>query len=386
MKILQIAPAWINTPPKDYGGTEWSIANLTKGLVNLGHDVTLFATKGSQTPAKLAYTFDKSFLDQNIPWSAALPAFIHYHEAFKLAKDYDIVHAHLSSGTDMMLLTFLSDLTKQGIPNLLTIHSRWPYDKYSQMDQMFLKLYGKNISSLNISKAMTKFLPDQLRHAGVLPNSINLELMKFNAKGGNYLTWIGKIIPNKGLKEAIIAAKKSKMKFIFAGVVDKFKQDSLAYFEQEIKPMIDGKQVIYLGPANLDLKNKLLGNAKAFLNLIHWEEPFGMVMIESMACGTPVIAFNRGAVPEILKHGKTGFIVKSLGEVIAAVGKVNKIDRRICRQHVESNFSNETIAKKAEEFYIKEIVRTQKNKRIYIQPVLPETAYQPFYSSIKESK
>lgn len=344
MKILQIAPAWVDTPPQDYGGTEWVIANLITGLSQLGHNVTLFATKNSKTKGNLKYVFKKSFLDQGIIWNAALPPFIHYHEAFKDAKEYDFVHAHLSSETDMVILPFLADLTERGISNLMTIHSRWPFDNYSRMDKIFLKLYANKILAVNISKSMHKTLPKQFRDGGFVYNSLDISKMKFSPKGGKYLTWLGKMIPEKGIAEAIKIAKIAGEQFIFAGVIDEYREKSNHYFYSKVKPLIDGSQIQYLGRADLKLKNKLLGGAKAFLNPLNWEEPFGMVIVESMAVGTPVISFDRGAASEVIKNNKTGFLVKNKSEMIKAIAKISKIDRRVCRQHVEEQFSPKSAA------------------------------------------
>src|SRR6478672_10608653 len=153
MKILHIAPPWIATPPSGYGGTEVVIDNLCKGFVELGHEVTLFATKNSKTPDELDYVFPKGLTEMDIDWSASLPPFIHYHQAFQRAKDFDMVHAHLSSGTDLMILPFMSDLIKQGIPCIMTVHGHWPYDRNTYMDPYFKKLYAENIPAISISRA-----------------------------------------------------------------------------------------------------------------------------------------------------------------------------------------------------------------------------------------
>ena len=142
------------------------------------------------------------------------------------------------------------------------------------------------------------------KHGGVIYNSLDISKIKFSAKGGKFLTWLGKIVPYKGILEVIKVAKMAKKQLVFAGIVDKLNSISVNYFEKKIKPLIDGKQIIYLGPADLKLKNKLLGNAEAFINPIKWDEPFGMVMIEAMACGTPVISFKRGSAPEVINDKK----------------------------------------------------------------------------------
>lgn len=374
MKILQIGPAWMKIPPEDYGGTEWVIANLIKGLSSLGHDVTLFSVKGSRVEGKINYIFKKGLLDEGIDWSAALPAFIHYHQALKNARKYDVVHAHLSSSTDLLLLPLLADLSDKGIPNLLTIHSRFPFDRYSYMDSLFLKLYGRKILAVNISKSMQTSLPGQFRDGGFVYNSLDVSKMKFSSSEGKYLTWIGRIIPEKGTAEAIKIAKKTGEQLIFAGIVDQYDEKSVKYFKQKIKPLIDGRQIKYLGPADLKLKNKLLKGAKAFLAPISWEEPFGMVFVESMACGTPVIVYNRGAAPEIIKDGKTGFIVSDQQEMIKAVKRIKEIKRQDCRNHAEKYFLPEAAALKHQRIYEKEIARQTgvSRERIFRVPVAPE--------------
>lgn len=366
MKILQIAPAWVDTPPENHGGTEWVIANLIKGLSALGHDVVLFATKNSQVEGKVEFIFEKCFLDQNIPWGAALPAFIHYYEAFRYASEYDLVHAHLSSGTDLIILPFLADLTEKHIPNILTIHSRWPFDRYSTTDEMFLDLYADKVLAVNISASMHKTLPKQFQDGGFIHNSLDLTKLKFSPKGGNYLTWLGKIVPAKGVAEAIKIARKAKEQFIFAGVVDPYLEQSVRYFAQKVQPLIDGKQVQYLGPADLKLKNKLLGGAKAFLNPIDWDEPFGMVILESMAAGTPVISYNRGAIPELIKDGETGFLVNNEADMLKMLKKVSKINREACRNHVAKNFSPQVATSKYIKLYFSQIQlhQTVSNDRI----------------------
>ncbi len=359
MKILQIAPPWIATPPAGYGGTELVVYNLCKGYAELGHEVTLFATKNSTSPDELEYVFPKGLTEMDIDWSASLPPFIHYHQAFQKAGEYDIVHAHLSSGTDLMILPFMSDMIKKGVPCIMTIHGHWPYDRSTYMDPYFKKLYAEDVPAISISRTMKKLLPKEFRDAGYVHNSLDLNTLSFRTRSGihknSYLTWLGKIVPDKGTHEAILAAKAAGEKIIFAGVVDKYQKLSVEYFETKVKPLIDDDQVVYLGPADMKMKNKLFGGAKAFLNPISWEEPFGMVMVEAMACGTPVISYNRGAASELIKNNKTGFLVKNRREMIKAIGKLDQIKRKDCRKHIEEKFSPIAAAKKHIEIYKKEM-------------------------------
>jgi glycosyltransferase involved in cell wall biosynthesis len=362
MKILQIAPAWIDTPPNGYGGTELVIYNIAKGFVELGHEVTIFATKNSKSPGNLEYVFDKSFLDMKIEWIGAQPALIHYHQALQNAADYDIIHAHLSSQTDPVFMPLLSDLHKKGIATIMTIHGHWPYDRFTWMDAYYKKFYAKDIATLSISKTMQKLLPKEFVDYGFIHNSVDPDTYTFREKHKNYVTWLGKILPDKGTHEAILAAKEAGEKIVFAGVVEDNDRTSpsVEYFETKVKPLIDNDQVVYLGPADVKMKNELLGSAKAFLNPLHWEEPFGMVMAESMVCGTPVIAYKRGAAPELIKHGKTGYLVKTRKEMVNALKRVNEINRKETRAHMEKYFSPIAAAEKHLKAYQRRIEEIKK--------------------------
>jgi glycosyltransferase involved in cell wall biosynthesis len=379
MNILQIAPPWIATPPSGYGGTELVIYNLCKGLCELGHDITLFATKNSSSPGKLEFVFNRGLVEMDIDWSASLPPLVHYHQAFRKADDYDMVHAHLSSGTDLVALPFLSDLIRKGKTAVMTIHGHWPYDRNSYMDPYFKRFYAKDIPAISISRAMQKLLPKEFRDIGYIHNSLDLNTLSFRSRPGayahspsasqprsdgtGYLTWIGKIVPDKGTHEAILAAKEAGEQFIFGGIVEKYDKRSTEYFQTKVKPLIDDDQVIFIGPVDLKAKNKLLGGAKAFLNPLAWEEPFGMVMVEAMACGTPVISYNKGAAVEIVRNGKNGFLVKNRKEMVKAITMINSIKRRDCRKHVEDKFSPQAAAKKHVEVYQKEIMRLAMSQR-----------------------
>jgi glycosyltransferase involved in cell wall biosynthesis len=385
MKILQIAPPWIATPPSGYGGTELVIYNLCNGLFELGHEITLFATKNSSSPGELDYVFNKGLVEMDIDWSASLPPFVHYHQAFHNADQYDVIHAHLSSGTDLLILPFLSDLTQKGKVALMTIHGHWPYDRNTYMDPYFKKLYAKDIAAISISRAMQKLLPKEFRDIGYIHNSLDLNTLSFRARPGRYtsnsskssrrndsgyLTWLGKILPDKGTHEAILAAKEAGERFIFGGIVEKYDKRSVEYFQTKVQPLIDDDQIVYIGPLDVKAKNKLLGGAKAFLNPIAWEEPFGMVMVESMACGTPVISYNRGAAPEIIRHGKNGFLVKSRKEMVKAIAVVDTIKRKDCRAYVEEKFSPLAAARKHIETYQKEMARVDISQRKYLKKVV----------------
>lgn len=350
MKILQICPPWISIPPQTYGGTEWVIDNLTEQLVKTGHDVTLFSTANTRTSAKLKYVYEAGLFEQNdASWglmqpALALPALVHYDQAFKEASQgqYDIVHAHLSAGTDIMNLKFLAELK---VPYIATTHLVFPFDRWSFKDEEFVKYYARNVKLVFISCTLADSYPDSFDKLGIVHNGLNTALLKFNPQpegDGNrpYLTWIGKIMPWKGLDIAIQVAKATNLRLIFAGVLDEHNHpESKLYFQEKVQPFIDGDQIQFLGPADLKMKNQLLGNALAFLNPISWAEPFGMVSIEAMACGTPVISFNTGGPTEIIRHGHNGFLVNDMAGMTAAVSQIAHINRLSCRQTIEDHFS-----------------------------------------------
>ena len=263
----------------------------------------------------------------------------------------------------------------------MTVHGHWPYDRYTYMDSYFKKLYANDIATISISRAMQKLLPKEFRDIGYIHNSLDPTTLSFRARPGiytkkssrgdprfrgndrGYLTWLGKIVPDKGTHEAILAAKEAGEQFVFGGIVDKYDKLSVDYFQTKVKPLIDDNQVVYIGPLDVRAKNKLMGGAKAFLNPIAWEEPFGMVMVESMACGTPVISYNRGAAPELIKNGKNGFLVKNRKEMVRAIAKVDIIKRKDCRTYVEEKFSPKATAKKHIEIYQKEIAKIEMSER-----------------------
>jgi glycosyltransferase involved in cell wall biosynthesis len=373
MKILQIAPAWVHTPPKGYGGTELVIYNLVEELVNQGHEVTLFATGKSETSGKLQYVYDSSLIEMGVDWNAALPQLIHYQQAFKHAKEegYDMVHTHLSSGTDLVIFPYLSELE---IPNVTTIHGHWPYDRFSKIDDYFLKYYKQALSLINISSTMENLLPKSLKanSIGTVYNGMETSRIKFTLKQNpnGYLTWLGVIIREKGLHEAILAAKKAGEKFVFGGLVDKNRKvDSVQYFEEMVKPHIDNEQIIFLGELNFVQKVEMLNSAKAFLNPIDWEEPFGMVMIESLACGTPVISYSRGAAKEIIRDGKNGFLVSNVDEMTDAVAKIPNINRKDCRETVENQFSCTAMTEAYLNLYKKRIDMASTQEATYLEKV-----------------
>jgi glycosyltransferase involved in cell wall biosynthesis len=356
MRIAQVAPLWFSLPPKKFGGTELVAYNLSEGLVKRGHQVTVFASGDSNVSGKLISAWPKHLIKEKInnkviPWNNAHFPLLNLYEAFSRADEFDIIHVHENSS---ILSGFFIDLIKT--PVVTTLHDPFPNSKSKDKIATFNKFKKHNY--ISISNTHRKSAPLKLNFVDTVYNGINLKKYKFQKKPkGNYLVWLGRIYPTKGVAEAIKIAKKTNKKLILAGNIAKNSPASYDYFEQKIKPQFKKGKVEYVGEVNLSQKNKLLKNAFAFLNPIQWEEPFGLVMIEAMACGTPVIAFNRGAVPEIIKHGKTGFVVKNEKEMVNAVKKIHKIKRQDCRIWAEKNFSVKKMTIEYEKIYKKLIER-----------------------------
>jgi glycosyltransferase involved in cell wall biosynthesis len=182
-------------------------------------------------------------------------------------------------------------------------------------------------------------------------------------KRSDYLVWLGRFVPEKGPHLAIEAAKRAQVPLVLAGTIDRYIKASVDYFQEQIKPQIDNEQIKYIGPVNLKRKVSLLSRARGFLNPIEWDEPFGMVMVEAMALGCPVISFPRGAAPEIVADGKTGFLVKNLDEMVQSIPKIEEIDREATRLHVEGHFSTQVMAEKYTQVYEKVIAMNKKASR-----------------------
>lgn len=358
MKIAQLSPLWLSLPPKKYGGTERIVYYLTEELVRRGHKVTLFASGDSKTKAKLVAGWPKCLLKERIhgkpiPWGNHVIPLLNISQAFEQAHEFDIIHAHENSTG---LSNFFSRLVKT--PVVTTVHDDFPVPKNKDRWAVFKKYKDNNYISISKShQRLGKKL--NLNFIGNVYNGIDLKFLKFNGKAKNHLVWLGRSAPNKGAKEAIVIAKKAKEKLILAGRVDKNSPASLEYYHKYMKPYFN-KNIKYIGEIGDPQKGIFLGNAKALLFPIKWEEPFGLVMVEAMACGTPVIAFNKGSVPEIVKNGKTGFVVKDIKEAVEAIKRIDQIDRMECRKWVEKNFTIKKMVDDYEKLYYK-ILRKNKS-------------------------
>ncbi len=320
MKVAILAPISWRVPPRHYGPWERVVSLLTEGLVERGLDVTLFATADSVTKAKLVgicprpYSEDPS-LDVKV-WEC-----LHISEVFERAEEFDLIHNHF----DFLPLSY-SKLIKT--PVVTTIHGF-----SSERIVPVYKKYNGHVYYVSISNADRN--PD-LNYVATVYHGIPLQEFTFREQKDDYLLFFGRIHHEKGTFEAIEIAKRAGCRLIIAGIIQDQK-----YFNEKVAPYIDGDQIKYIGSVGPDERDEVLGKARALLHIINFNEPFGLSLIEAMACGTPVIARPKGSIPEIIKNGETGFIVESIDEAVQALKELDTLDKRKLRQHVQENFSVE---------------------------------------------
>ncbi len=330
MHIAMLSPIAWRTPPQNYGPWESVVSLLTEELVSRGYKVTLFATGNSETSGKLhsdcarGYEEDQSIIPK--VWEC-----LHISELFEQAEDFDIIHNNF----DYLPLTYTSFITT---PVVTTIHG------FSSPGILpVYKKYNNKVSYISISEADRSAELDYIK---TIHHGIDLNQFDFQPDPDDYLLFFGRIHPDKGTKEAIEIAGACNKKLILAGII----QDE-AYYNQYIVPYLDDKNVIFIGSAEPVQRNQLLGKATALLHPINFEEPFGLSVIESMACGTPVIAFNRGSMPELIENGKNGFTVNTVDDAIEAVGKIKNINRKYCRRYIEQHFTVNQMTEKYIQVY-----------------------------------
>ncbi|HYL73970.1 MAG TPA: glycosyltransferase family 4 protein [Bryobacteraceae bacterium] len=328
MRIAQVAPLYESVPPLLYGGTERVVSHLVEELVRQGNDVTLFASGDSTTSATLVPACRRALrLDSNCQDSLALHM-VMLDEVFRRKNDFDMIHFHV----DYLHFPISSRLR---VPNITTLHGRLDLPELAAVYRQF-----PDMPVVSISDAQRQPLPNANWLATVY-HGVPAKLLSLQPEPGDYLAFLGRISPEKGVDRAIEVAKRVEMPLRIAAKVDKVDKE---YFEAEIKPLLDHPLIEYIGEISESEKQDFLGGACALLFLIDWPEPFGLAMIEAMACGTPVIAFRRGSVPEIVAQGITGFIVHNDREAADAVGKIRNISRAGCRNAFEQRFTASRMA------------------------------------------
>jgi len=319
MKVAILAPIAWRTPPRHYGPWEQVAANITEGLVNLGVDVTLFATGDSITNAKLDSVVPIGYAEDPTI-DAKVVECLHISNLMEQANDFDIIHNHF----DFLPLSYTSLIDT---PVITTIHG------FSS--PRIIPVYQKYNSSTHYVSISNADRSPLLNYLATVYNGLRVEEFTLNEKPEDYLLFLGRIHPDKGTSEAITIAKKSNRRLIIAGII----QDQ-NYFRDKVEPFL-GDQIQFIGSVGPSARDKLLGGAKTLLHPILFSEPFGLSVAEAMLCGTPVIAFNKGSMPELIQHGKTGFLVDNVEEAVAAVTLLSQIDRPACRQWAIANFSQE---------------------------------------------
>jgi len=323
MRIAVLSPVSWRTPPRHYGPWESVVSLLTEELVRMGLDVTLFATGDSRTKARLVAVCPRPYSEDHSV-DPKVAECLHISEIFERAAEFDLIHNHF----DFLPLTY-SGLVET--PVLTTIHG------FSS--PAIMPVFRKyNSRSYYVSISDSDRSPD-LDYIATIHHGIDVAQFPFSDAKGQYLLFFGRIHPHKGVHEAIQVAQRTGIKLVIAGII----QDR-DYFAARVEPHIDGTTVEYLGSVGPDQRADVLGRALALLHLISFDEPFGLSMVESMACGTPVIAFARGSIPEIIRHGETGYVVEDIEGAINAVAAVTKIDRSICRADVEQRFTSTRMA------------------------------------------
>jgi glycosyltransferase involved in cell wall biosynthesis len=323
MKIAQVSPLIESVPPRGYGGIERVVHYLTEELVARGHEVTLFASGDSKTSADLVSVTNRSLRHDGNHQEPLYWHMIQMAEIVRLADKFDIVHFHI----DTLHYALWRNITT---PQVTTLHHRTDNEELKTLYREY-----DDMSIISISDSQRKPIP-HAKWAGTVYNGVPRENYTFCGSHGEYFAFLGRLAPEKGPEVAIEIAKRSNTPLKIAAKIDRVDQK---YFTEIIEPLLDHPLIEFIGEVNEKEKDEFLGNAKALLFPINWPEPFGLVMTESMACGTPVIAFRRGSVEEIIVDGKTGFIVDNVEQALEATMALETIDRKNCRTHFEEKFS-----------------------------------------------
>jgi glycosyltransferase involved in cell wall biosynthesis len=324
MRIAQVAPLFESVPPALYGGSERVVSWLTEELVRQGHEVTLFASGDSKTAARLVPACEKS-LWRDTDCRETLPQHVRMLElVFQDAAQFDIIHFHCD-------YIHFPLVRRYGRPSLTTLHGFvHTHDLRDLLEEY------RDVPLVSISDNQRASTPEA-NWQGTIHHGLPRGLHTFSPVGGEYLAFLGRISREKGLERAIEIARRAGVPLKIAA---KIYEEDRSYFEQEIKPLLEKSAsfVEFVGELGGAAKNEFLGKARALLFPVDWPEPFGLVMIEAMACGTPVIGWRKGSVPEVIEHGVNGFVVSSVEEAVEGVGNLSRVRRDVCREIFEARF------------------------------------------------
>jgi glycosyltransferase involved in cell wall biosynthesis len=329
MRIAQVAPLYESVPPRKYGGIERVVYNLCESLVARGHEVTLFASADSDTSADLVPVVRGSLRLSKRPRDPRVWEILQLMELERQAGKFDVIHFH----TDLVHFPIARRIMT---PHVTTIHGR--------LDSAELQVFFQEFQEaplISISESQRRALP-AANWVATVYNGTSAEGYTLREHSGDYLAFLGRVAPDKGPDDAIEIALRAGMPLKMAAKIDPVDR---AYFAERIEPLLEHPLIDFVGEVDERGKDDLLGNARALLFPIKWPEPFGLVMTEAMACGTPVIAYRAGSVEEVMRDGVSGYIVESLDEAVQALQKVDQIDRRRCREYFEERFSVEQMTR-----------------------------------------
>lgn len=339
MRIAMIAPLAERVPPKKYGGSERVIYYLTEELVKRGHDVTLFASGDSQTSAKLESVFPTSLRDAKAKDVYGLNEwnFLNFGRAYSMQDQFDIIHDH-----NYAISMPTANLSKT--PVVMTVHSTF-YEGNINLFKNF-----KNVNPVAISHSHAALAGD-VNILGTVYNGLVMDHYPFSNTNEGYLLYVGRMNPEKGVHHAIEVAETLNLPLLIAARIrEDGGEGERAYFEKQIQPHLTDK-IRYLGEVDEQERNELMKKALCLVHPTVYQEPFGLTLIEAMACGVPVVAFDRGSIPEIVENGKTGFVVKNVEQMVAAIANIGKIDREYCRAYALANFNASRMADGYEDMY-----------------------------------
>ena len=353
LRVAVLAPPWIAVPPTAYGGIEAVVAILCDELVARGHDVTLFAAPGSRSRAQVHCPLESSHphtigsaLYESDHVASALDEI---DRAARRGRPFDVIHDH--SG-----FTALAMSARTGTPVVHTLHGA-----FTQQTASFYARHGHKAHLVAISHSQFDLAPGGVRPAAVVPNPLIVEKWPLRREKQDYLLWMGRMDPVKGAHRAIAAARMCGRRLVLAGPVQTGQRD---YFAREVQPHIDGEQIVYAGEVGGRRREELFAGARALLMPIRWPEPFGMVIIESLVCGTPVLAFDEGAVGELIVEGVTGFIVEDDAAMVAALHDLGRIDPHACRSWVAEHCDVSVVAAAYEAAYRTVLRAAPKTRRL----------------------
>lgn len=338
LRVAMLAPPWISVPPPGYGGVESVVSVLTEALVRRGHEVTLFCAPGSTSSARVTTLLDDIHPDEI---ERSLYEADHVARAFDQIDAaehgrFDVVHDHCG-------FSALAMADRLDTPLVHTLHGQ-----FTRSTAAFYAHHGHKATLIGISLAQLATAPPGLGPIDTIPNPIDLGTWPLQEQKQDYVLWVGRFTTEKGPQRAIAAAHAAGVALVLAGVVQPGQQE---FFDREIAPHLDGERVRFVGEVSGAAKRSVFANARALLMPIRWNEPFGMVMVEALACGTPVIAFPEGAAPELVVNGTTGFLVPDERAMAAAIGRVAEIDPRACRDWVGEHVNADVVAEAHERTY-----------------------------------